>query len=107
MDTPESDDNDIQYFKNLHTIKTEMDTNQDGSISFNEFTHWIKYNFVEKLILPAIFFAFLVIAWSAISDNYNLFKVMVLSKNKMDHITFNTAVFIIFAFAISFGPGFS
>ena len=104
--TPDSDDKDIRYFKNLQRIEKEMDTNKNRTVSSNEFILWVKYNFLEDVFFPSVFFMFAIIAWSAISDNYYLFKEhIVLSKNKMSHIKFNTMVYIISAFVITLGPG--
>jgi hypothetical protein len=105
--TPDSDDNVDSYFKNFNNIQDQMDTNQDKSISFHEFIQWMKNHFLKDIVIPTIFFSFAIIAWSAVSDTYYIFKdnLLVVEHNKINHVKFNIIIYIISAFIISFGPG--
>ena len=104
--TPDSDDN-VGYFHNLQRIEKKMDTNKDGSISYTEFIQWMKNHFLKDIVIPTVFFSFAIIAWSAVSDTYYIFKdnLLVVEHNKINHVKFNIIIYIISAFIISFGPG--
>ena len=104
--TPDSDDN-VRYFHNLQRIEKKMDTNKDGSISYTEFIQWMKSHFMKDIVIPSIFFTFAIIAWSAVSDTYYIFKdnLLVVEHNKINHIKFNVIIYILSAIVISFGPG--
>jgi len=104
--TPDRDDN-VQYFKNFNHIQDQMDINKDGSISYTEFIHWFKTDFLRDIVIPTVFFSFAIIAWSAVSDTYYIFKdnLLVAEHNKINHVKFNIIIYIISAFIISFGPG--
>jgi len=104
--TPDSDDN-VGYFHNLQRIQNQMDTNDSGSISYTEFIHWLKSDFLRDIVIPTIFFTFAIIAWSAVSDTYYIFKdnLLVVEHNKINHIKFNVIIYILSAIVISFGPG--